>query len=377
MDNIAKLLREFHRASKVSVFTFNQSLTPLKAFKLPVTPEFPTKYLKIFKNLNQPVSLFNTGGEECFSVIKLDDAKKTTYIILWVNTATLEITGYYEDRFPSIGLQRLTAYTRLLYFSLFQSFPVISEPTEISDIAFTSDKKHDSSIQLRRQEKIFHNSYAKEQKMLEALEKGNQVQFDKCFTDFIQSGSYGQMSLESDLRNKKNIAIAATTLMTRSAIRGGVHPEAAFALSDQCVQRIEQQSDVISVSDLVQEIGTLFINRIKSSKKYSNDAVVYMIQDYIFKNLDKKISLDEIAKTVGYSKNYLCRIFKKDVGITIFEYINIQRIHEAKSQIIFSNQSIFEIANNLGFSDQSYLTKLFLKYEHTTPSQFRSKYFVS
>jgi len=374
-NQILKLLSVFHQASKLAIFVLNSTLQVTNKFTLAVTPNFPNNYIKRLNIINVAPSakVFTTSEDECFSVITTTNSAQK-FIVIWVNTRTLEQTGYYQDHFPSIGVDRLIAYTKSLYFTLFQDFPSLTEPEFVSDSNFISDSKHDLNIYNRQQEHIYHNSYFKEQLMLKAVEHANLDEYNQALTAFIKSGSYGQMSATQELRNKKDIVIAGTTLTTRAAIKGGLSPESAFALSDKCCQRIENLSNIVSVSNLMQEIGSLFIARMRSNEGGAEYSIVFKIQDYIYRQQYNHLNLTSLAENLGYSKNYLCKSFKRATGKTIIQYANGQRIQEAESRLVFSNKSIATIADELGFNDQSYFTKLFFQYKQTTPQKFRQKF---
>ncbi|MBZ2404742.1 AraC family transcriptional regulator [Liquorilactobacillus hordei] len=153
-----------------------------------------------------------------------------------------------------------------------------------------------------------------------------------------------------------------------------MHPEAAFLLSDKCIQRIEKLGKIDNILELIQEIGELFVKRVRMAQNFSNSRIIFLIQDYIFKHLNETLRLENIADSLGYSKQYLCRVFKQDTGETIIYYANEQKIREVCNQLIFSNNNVTEIATKLGFCDQSYLTKLFVKHTSMTPIAFRKKY---
>ncbi|KRN26460.1 AraC family transcriptional regulator [Liquorilactobacillus mali] len=199
-------------------------------------------------------------------------------------------------------------------------------------------------------------------------------EFRTRLTAFIESGVFGQMVIGNELRNSKNLVIAATTIFTRAAIKGGMHPESAYALSDKCVQRIEKLKKIDSIVELMQEIGELFVKRVRAAQNFSNSTIVFLIQDYIFKHLNEPLRLEQMAQDLGYSKPYLCRVFKQDTAQTIVNYANEQKMREVRSQLVFSNKTVTEIATMLGFYDQSYLTKLFVKHTGMTPTEFRKKY---
>ncbi|MFT8477183.1 MAG: AraC family transcriptional regulator [Liquorilactobacillus sp.] len=373
MINALPLLEEFYLSSKLSIFTYNQVGEQTAQFKQAVSPKFPNKLLsKINFHITEgSVEIFNTKNNECFSVICLPSSEQRI-VILWCNIQTIEALGYFRDSFPSISLERLISYTKVLYFCFFQKIATFEKPLFISDSSFTKNQTEQLSFSLN--EVNYHNSYYKEQLMLDALQKGILVEFRPRLADFIQSGTFGEMTVGNELRNSKNLLIAATTLFTRAAIKGGMHPESAYALSDRCVQRVERLQKIDSIVELMQEIGELFVKRIRAAQNFSDSTLIFLIQDYIFKHLNEHLELDKLASKLGYSKGYLCRVFKNSTNQTIIDYTNEQKIREIQSELVFSNKTITEIAVSLGFNDQSYLTKLFIKKVKTTPTAFRRKY---
>ncbi|MGF7080973.1 AraC-like DNA-binding protein [Mucilaginibacter sp. UYCu711] len=66
------------------------------------------------------------------------------------------------------------------------------------------------------------------------------------------------------------------------------------------------------------------------------------------------------------------RYFKQQTGITLKHYINQYKINLAASRLLYSDLSISEIANELQFTDESHLNKIFKKYKNQTAKSFRS-----
>ncbi|WP_281165094.1 helix-turn-helix transcriptional regulator [Liquorilactobacillus sicerae] len=368
MSELANLLKEFHIAAKISIFVYDENKKLTGKFKQTVSPNFPAKFLhKIEPTLPaKSCRVFNTSKNECFSVLCLP-SKKYHLLVFWCNLQTITTLGYFHDSFPSVSLERLIANTRIFYFSLFKQLPEIDKPAFINDPEPLINDDND-------QKQIYHNSYYRELLMLKSLEKGNLAEFKPRLKSFIESGTFGKMATGNELRNSKDLLIAATTLFTRAAIKGGMHPESAYQLSDKCVQRIERLTQINSIVDLTQEIGEIFLSHIRTAQNFSKATLIFLIQDYIYQHLNEPVDLNQMSKQLNYSKNYLCRIFKQATNQTIVDYANEQKIREVQSQLVFSNKSITEIAAMLGFYDQSYLTKLFKRYLGTTPIKFRQKY---
>lgn len=95
------------------------------------------------------------------------------------------------------------------------------------------------------------------------------------------------------------------------------------------------------------------------------------VLSYMKKNVDKHIALDELAKTVGMSPKYFCRVFKEVTGRTPIEYLNYFRIEAACEKLKLTNEPITQIALACGYNDMSYFSKTFCRYKNTSPSNFR------
>ncbi|WP_249649209.1 AraC family transcriptional regulator, partial [Lysinibacillus sp. D4B2_S17] len=83
--------------------------------------------------------------------------------------------------------------------------------------------------------------------------------------------------------------------------------------------------------------------------------------------------LDQFSAICHLSSNYLSSLFKKEVGISLSEYIHQQKIEEAKKLLTFTNYPILDIGSLLNFTDHSYDIKVFKKFPGITPKQYRNK----
>ena len=84
----------------------------------------------------------------------------------------------------------------------------------------------------------------------------------------------------------------------------------------------------------------------------SNLLNIARIVDYIESHLEDKLDLDRIAQEAGYSKYHLHRMFTSIVGFTIHSYVQRRRLTEAVRLLIFTRQSIMEIALFAGYETQ-------------------------
>ena len=93
---------------------------------------------------------------------------------------------------------------------------------------------------------------------------------------------------------------------------------------------------------------------------------------YIEKHYAEDVTITEIAKEFGVSASFLSRIFKKEIGIPIHEYLNQYRI--SKSLSLLKTHSITEVGYICGFCDNSHFISIFKKYIGTTPMQYKKQH---
>lgn len=94
-------------------------------------------------------------------------------------------------------------------------------------------------------------------------------------------------------------------------------------------------------------------------------------KSYIHDNLQRPISLSEIAGAACLSQYHFVRCFKASEGVTPYQYVIQQRVERAHSLVIGSAHSLAEISILCGFSSQQHLTDAFRKAFSTTPGALR------
>ena len=96
--------------------------------------------------------------------------------------------------------------------------------------------------------------------------------------------------------------------------------------------------------------------------------------EYIEKNLDNKISLDDLAKKAHLSKYYYHRLFHQEVGESVTKYISRQRMEKASDELVNTNQPIIDIALKYQYGSQEAFSRAFLRNYGLTPGKYRRKY---
>ena len=86
----------------------------------------------------------------------------------------------------------------------------------------------------------------------------------------------------------------------------------------------------------------------------------------------KDFNVDEFCREMGYSKSYLSRIFKKEYGYTIHNYVDILKMREAKSLIREHIYNFTEISDMLCYSNPLYFSKVFKRIMGMTPTEYKN-----
>lgn len=94
--------------------------------------------------------------------------------------------------------------------------------------------------------------------------------------------------------------------------------------------------------------------------------------DYIHANIDRDLGLQELANLVGMSPRYFAMLFKQSTGFSPHQYVIRTRIDLAKTLLKQGRISIADIAQNVGFANQSHLNLHFKRLVGVTPKQFQS-----
>lgn len=249
--------------------------------------------------------------------------------------------------------------------SLHQDFEV---QQSFSDIVFNN-----------QEEQQMHNSYEQELREMKSIETGNIEMLESCWTE-VQPTSYGTLSKDR-IRNIKNLCIVLVSFASRSAIRGGIHPEMAYSLCDSYIQKIEDCNEPAILAQLARRAERRYTELVIDANSYKKNreeqrlsSHIEHCKKYIFSHLHDKLTVQEIAEELHLNANYLSGLFKRHEGQTILQFVLKEKIKLAQNMLTYSDYSYSEIANYLGFSSQSHLGVHFKKYVHMTLSEYRTQY---
>lgn len=229
---------------------------------------------------------------------------------------------------------------------------------------------------VQRESNILRAPYDPELEFYSVIKSGDiKKTRELCSQSLLDKNGLGTLS-EDPLQNVKYHLVITAALVARCCIQGGMGVSAAFSLSDFYIQKADRCKTPQDVADLHQIMCLDYAKRMKNlrKEKICSRHVANCI-DYIHDHLHTRITAGFLAGYVGLDPSYLSRLFKKETGLSISEYIRFKKIETARNMLAYSDYSPSLISSILAFPSQSYFTEIFRRHTGMTPLRYRSQHF--
>ena len=109
------------------------------------------------------------------------------------------------------------------------------------------------------------------------------------------------------------------------------------------------------------------VNTLHGLKRF--EAVLEYIQEY----LDTPITISQLANRANLNPTYFSNLFSKLIGTPPLQYINKRRIEKAQELLLGTDETLYQIAQQVGFSDEYYFSRLFKKIVGISPDHYRKQ----
>ncbi len=162
-------------------------------------------------------------------------------------------------------------------------------------------------------------------------------------------------------------------LLSRAALEGGADVEQIFGLNFNYLTQINGFKTIDELTYWLSEIMIRFTDCVFNLKDVKHIDVIYKAVDYVKRNYMKKIMLEDVANYVQLSTSYFCAIFKKEMKSNFNTYLNRVRIEMSKKLLADHDITLVDVANMVGYEDQSYFTRVFRNVVGISPGKFRER----
>lgn len=149
--------------------------------------------------------------------------------------------------------------------------------------------------------------------------------------------------------------------------------EESFSDSPDGYRTLYHLRNMRSLAAWIRQLRDGCTEQLQARKQTYKEHIVANVKTYIRENLNKRLSLQEVAAVFNFNPNYLSQLFSKYAGAGFVEYMTGVRIGAAKEMLAQGDLRIYEIAERLGFENSFYFSKVFKKSEGMSPKEYLHK----
>jgi AraC-like DNA-binding protein len=120
---------------------------------------------------------------------------------------------------------------------------------------------------------------------------------------------------------------------------------------------------------ILKQVFSLTNNNMNATGHYISDAM----KNFINHNYYQKLTAEDICREIELNPEYAYRVFKKENGEKVTDYLNKYRIRQAKKLFLEVDLNLIDISEMVGFNNENYFSSVFKKYEGKTPAKSREE----
>ena len=173
-------------------------------------------------------------------------------------------------------------------------------------------------------------------------------------------------------RDALDCFVMMTTLYAKAASRGGLDRQYTFEIQLNAMRAAEQMDKVEDILSLQTNLAIEYTREVAEIKKNASySKLVQSAIQIMNRDIYGTVNISDMAKELFVSRGHLSKTFHQETGTTLNDFIIHVKIREAKKLLLHSNMSLETISKMLGFSTQSYFTKVFRESTDMTPRRYR------
>ena len=159
--------------------------------------------------------------------------------------------------------------------------------------------------------------------------------------------------------------------MLKNNFRSGVQSKRGFAVFSE-IERLLKSGDSLLMAAAEYHLNAFVLEAAKSADIIVTNQYVEVAQNYMWRYVAEKISLDKLCRHVGLEKSYFCRLFKQISGETPMQYFMRQKI-ELSKEMLSAGERNSDIAAAAGFADEFHFSRTFKKVTGISPRQYKDQ----
>ena len=279
----------------------------------------------------------------------------------------------YYTAFPIVYTEQITSVVNKCIISFSPTESEYSYRRLSGFIQDVSEEDDKTELSEKNYSEIYRR-YDQEKQFLSMIRNGDTQNILSAFEKMSNPEVLSVFSKESLNYYASGYGLAILKALSRKAAE---ESGLSVITIDEITQKYTQLSSATNNADLqtryqidmIVELTKAVHNHKLSLDKYS--PTIQRVLEYINLHLGDHISNEELSANANMSISHLAKVFKKETGVTMTEYIALLRCKKAANLLKKTNLPIQEISSYVGYSDNNYFVKVFRKNYGMTPTEFR------
>lgn len=345
--NLRSAMKTAHQLGEVYIYICNTGLTSMC-------------YSLIYEN--ELVGYFNAGPI-------LMGKNRSNTISQFYNNVSKELTDLpllltIIDGMKMYTPQEVTYLSRLFSDAFMSAFQHENESGAVSSV--NEDVSAGAKIIEIKKDRIqMQYPLSLEQNLIRAIKTGSCESSRKLFSEYL-----GELAVFEG-GNLSVLKLRLLTLFAKLMNTTSDHENMDH------LETINNASSFTELSKAAIRIADLTARSFNNGNSYTGDSeIIAEAIEYIHNNYTKEINLSRTADAIHVNNTYLSTLFKKEMHISIIDYINDLKLKRAAELLSGTNSSITEISLSCGFRGMSHFARLFSAKYNETPRQYRNSHRV-
>ncbi|PWT28351.1 hypothetical protein CPT75_15090 [Butyrivibrio fibrisolvens] len=279
----------------------------------------------------------------------------------------------YYTAFPIVYTEQITSVVNKCIISFSPAESEYSYRRLTGFIQDVSEEDDRTELSEKNYSEIYRR-YDQEKQFLSMIRNGDTKNILSAFEKMSSPEVLSVFSKESLNYYASGYGLAILKALSRKAAE---ESGLSVITIDEITQKYTQLSSATNNADLqtryqidmIVELTKAVHNHRLSLDKYSLS--IQRVLEYISLHLGDHISNENLSANANMSISHLAKVFKKETGVTMTEYIALLRCKKAANLLKKTNLPIQEISSYVGYSDNNYFVKVFRKNYGMTPTEFR------
>lgn len=208
-----------------------------------------------------------------------------------------------------------------------------------------------------------------ESKLLSSLRVGDRNNVSKIIENVFDEM---KKCKNIEVTNFHQVCIELFSIASRILMEFEINMEEVFGKRFLYFEEVKKYKTLSDAKEWMIFVLHQIIDFILNTKILKTKRIIESSREYIDKNFEKELSLEQMAQMFHISPNYFSGLFRLSVGQSFMEYIIEKRIEKAKQLLGQEDIRSFEVGEKVGYDNPYYFSRIFKKYTGLTPSEYRA-----